>query len=164
MALKLHDCKIHSHVCDVTHDDSVEVAFKWVDDNLGGCDILVNNAGITTKIGLLDYEKSMNELSKVIEVNFTGVVRCTRQAFKSMVQRNDYGYIININSVVGHEIPGFDGEFKLSIYPGTKHAITAYTHILRQELNQMKNLKIRATVSTSISIFEFVINSCYCFY
>lgn len=144
--MELQDCRIYSHTCNVTSDNSAEIAFKWVNDHLGGCDILVNNAGITTKIGLLDYDKSMTELSKVIEVNFTGVVRCTRHAFKSMVKRNDYGYIININSVVGHEIPGFDGEFKLSIYPGTKHAITAYTHILRQELNQMKNQKVRATV------------------
>ncbi|CAO1391470.1 unnamed protein product [Diamesa hyperborea] len=144
LAVELKDCKIYAHLCDVTSDNSVETAFKWVEENLGGCDILVNNAGISKNIGVLEYEKSMIELSQVIEVNFTGVVRCTRQAFKSMKTRNDYGYIININSILGHNIMKVHG-FKMSVYAGTKHAITALTKTIRQELKEMQSAKIRIT-------------------
>lgn len=152
LAEELKDCKIYGYVCDVTSDDSVETAFNWVEENLGGCDILVNNAGISKNIGVLEYDKPMLELSKVIEVNFTGVVRCTRQAFKSMKTHNDYGYIININSILGHNVLKVHG-FKMSVYAGTKHAITALTKTIRQELKEMQSGKIRITVTVFLLIF-----------
>ena len=44
-SLQLKTGKLHAIKCDVTIDSDIEMAFKWVKDNLGGVDILVNNAG-----------------------------------------------------------------------------------------------------------------------
>jgi len=38
--------KLYAIKCDVTKDSDIEMAFKWVKDNLGGVDILVNNAAV----------------------------------------------------------------------------------------------------------------------
>lgn len=55
------------------------------------------------------------------------------------------GHIIHLNSVAGHLIPFFTG---ISIYPASKHAVTALTETLRQELIS-KGSKIRVTVKIS---------------
>ena len=142
--------KVHSLVCDVTDDTAVEKSFKWVEENLGGVDILVNNAGIGRSRKILDNEKPMSDLTTAIDLNFTAHVRCARMAFKSMQARNSYGYIININSIAGHIVPAFYG-INYNVYPGAKHAITATTEIIRQELLQMNNKKVRvASVSSGV--------------
>lgn len=73
-----------------------------------------------------------------------------------MKKSDDYGIIININSVTGHKSINFmrseDGQ-QGNVYYGTKHAVTATTEILRQELIAMKNNKIRVTVSLLMDLF-----------
>lgn len=137
--------KVYSVVCDVTDDDEAEIAFQWVDDTLGGVDILINNAGTLRDNGVFDHEKPMTEISKVINLNFTAVVRCARLAFRSMIARENYGYIININSIYGHFSPPEIEGINVGVYPGTKYAITATTEVMRQELLRMGNRKIRVT-------------------
>lgn len=70
-----------------------------------------------------------------------------------MKKLDDYGYIININSIAGHVVPfPADGISRSNVYHGTKHAVTATTEILRQELVCMKNHKIRVSVSKMIKL------------
>lgn len=89
----------------------------------------------------------MEELQKTIDLNFTASVRCARLAFKSMLERKTYGYIVNINSVYGHGVSPFaaDETIHIGVYPGTKYAITATTEVMRMELNLMKNYKVRVS-------------------
>lgn len=57
------------------------------------------------------------------------------------------GHIVNINSISGHCVPIF-GEIPMSnVYAGSKHAVTAITEVLRQELNYLQNSKIKVSVS-----------------
>lgn len=37
--------KLYSRFCDLTNDDSIEAAFNWIEEKLGGVNILINNAG-----------------------------------------------------------------------------------------------------------------------
>lgn len=37
--------KLHSRFCDLTNDESIEAAFNWIEEKLGGVNILINNAG-----------------------------------------------------------------------------------------------------------------------
>lgn len=99
------------------------------------------------EIGILEYEKSMSEMAKVIDVNFTAAIRCARLAFKSMNSHGAYGYIININSVYGHSINPIlkDKYVPLGVYPSTKYAITAASEVMRLELFELKNHKVRVT-------------------
>ena len=92
-------------------------------------------------------------LKQIIDTNFTGLVYATRYAFRLMKKSENYGYIININSIAGHVTPfPADGVSRSNVYHGTKHAVTATTEVLRQELVCMKNDKIRVSVSIMITI------------
>lgn len=75
-----------------------------------------------------------------------GLTICTQQALKLMKESGvDDGHIIHINSVVGHGVPKTPNP-NLNVYPASKHAVTALTESLRQELVFLKS-KIRVTVS-----------------
>lgn len=66
-------------------------------------------------------KETIEKIEEVIQTNFTGLVHCTRKAFHLMDKSGDYGMIINIGSVGGHNIPLID--FKYNVYPGTKFAV-----------------------------------------
>ena len=55
---------------------------------------------------LNDDDSANAELKRTMDVNFMGAVYCTREAYKSMTKRGDYGCIININSIDGHYVSG----------------------------------------------------------
>lgn len=86
----------------------------------------------------------MSNMNKVIDTNFKGVLHCTRKAFNLMNKSNDFGLIININSVAGHIVPMVS--FSMNAYSPTKFAITSLTESIRQELFRAKNKKVRVTV------------------
>lgn len=137
--------KIHCYKCDITNDDLVGAAFDWVEKTLGGVDILVNNAGMFKDAGIFELHKPITELTKVIDLNFTALIRCSRYAMKSMESRDSLGYIININSVCGHKAFAVFGDFHIGAYPGTKFAVTATTEVMRMELINMGNKKVRVS-------------------
>lgn len=138
--------KLHSFKCDVTKEEDIKNAFKWVETNVGGADILINNAGIVLKANLLD-EDNTDIMKKVIDTNLIGVVLCTREAFQSMKRRGiTDGHIVIINSVAGHSVTYLVGKLpSFHIYHASKHAVTALTESLRQEL-QSFGTKIKITV------------------
>jgi NADP+-dependent farnesol dehydrogenase len=137
--------RVHVKKCDVASEEQVKAAFDWINDHFGGVDVLINNAGIFRDAGILQHETQMSVLSHVIDVNFTAVVRCAHYAFKSMDSRGGCGHIININSIHGHSVAEFDNSVQLGVYPGSKYGVTAATEVMRRELVNMKNMKIRVT-------------------
>lgn len=97
-------------------------------------------------------------LQQVIQTNLGGTLNCTKAAYRHLKKYDAIGHIININSVFGHGVPSFGPEPNVNIYPGTKHAITATTEVLRQELNFLKNHKVKVTVrraSYAICVYFF---------
>ncbi|CAK1590550.1 unnamed protein product [Parnassius mnemosyne] len=135
---------IHSRKCDVSNVDEIKTTFKWVEDNFDGTDVLINNAGVGYPGHITDLGKgklSDEQILATIDINLKGVVMCTRYAIASMKKRNFDGHVVNINSIAGHYIP-FNSSF--NVYPCTKHAVTAFTSSLLQELADFKN-KIRIT-------------------
>jgi len=61
----------------------------------GGLDILINNAGITHRGSIL--QTSDDDWSRVMDVNVTALMRCSRAALKHMVAVS-HGTIVNIAS------------------------------------------------------------------
>ncbi|XP_013118935.1 farnesol dehydrogenase [Stomoxys calcitrans] len=122
----------HTYKCDVGDEANVKEAFAWIEKKFGGIDVLINNAGISPVASLLaaDNTKVMKD---VVNTNVMGVVWCTREAFQSMKKRSVDGHIINVNSVAGHKVPVVPG-YGFHMYAPSKHAMTAMTEVLRQEL------------------------------
>lgn len=92
----------------------------------GKIDILVNNAGIMYKslIEGLDIES----WKRVLEVNVTGAVICTREVVPEMKKRN-WGRIINISSM-----QAMLGSPTYSAYTASKAALSGLTRVWAAEL------------------------------
>jgi NADP+-dependent farnesol dehydrogenase len=97
--------KIYTRHCNVADSESVKKAFEWIEEKIGAVDILINCAGIFRFITILNDNDLINlDLEQTMETNFMGSVYCSREAYKSMVKKGNYGIIININSVGGHYV------------------------------------------------------------
>lgn len=136
---------LHPVKCDVSKEEDIVRTFESIIEEFGGVDILINNAGIARATTLLDKDNGI-PLREVLETNVLGLVFCTREAVQSMRDRKVDGHIIHINSVVGHYVPHIPFYPTLNIYPASKHAVTALTETLRQDLNKLQS-KIKVTVS-----------------
>ncbi|KAF2887957.1 hypothetical protein ILUMI_18216, partial [Ignelater luminosus] len=122
--------KLYSFKADVSKEQDVLDAFRWVKDNVGPVHILVNNAGFRRNTNLIDGDASM--WKEIMDTNVLGLCIATREAVKDMRANNVEGHIVHINSVAGHKVSNLP---QLSVYPASKHAVTALTETLRQELN-----------------------------
>lgn len=136
---------LHPVKCDVSKEEDIVRTFESIIKEFGGVDILINNAGIARGTTLFDKDNGI-PLREVLETNVLGLVFCTREAVQSMQNRKVDGHIIHINSVVGHYVPHIPFYPTLNIYPASKHAVTALTETLRQDLNKLQS-KIKVTVS-----------------
>ena len=119
---------------DVTQKLECDSLAKAVLDKWNSIDILVNNAGLMP----LSFIKNLkiDEWDKMIDVNIKGVLYCTAAVLPTMLEKKS-GHIINISSVAGRII--FPAG---SVYCATKHAVTAFTEGLRQELSPRKNIRV----------------------
>jgi NADP+-dependent farnesol dehydrogenase len=100
-------------------------------------------------IGILDEsDDATDELKKIIDVNLTGTMFCSRAALRSM-KTKDLGYIININSINGHFIPyPTENLASYNTYAPSKYGVTAFTEVLRQELASSSQLKDKIRVAS----------------
>lgn len=119
---------------DVTKKADCSSLVDAVIKKYGTVDILVNNAGIMP----LSFFKNLkvDEWEQMIDVNVKGVLYCTAAAIPHMLSKKS-GHIINISSVAGRVV--FPAG---SVYCATKHAVTAFSEGLRQELSQRANIRV----------------------
>ena len=119
---------------DVTKKEECDSFINLVTKTWNRIDILINNAGIMP----LSFFKNLkiSEWEEMIDVNLKGVLFCTAAVIPYMITKKT-GHIVNISSVAGRII--FPAG---SVYCATKHAITAFSEGLRQELSQRYNIKV----------------------
>lgn len=111
---------------DVTDQEQVETALERTIQRFGHVDILVNNAGIARDKSLLKMDPATWQ--QVIDVNLTGVFRCTQVVAAHMKERG-YGRIVSASSIVGRR-----GSFGQSNYAAAKGGIIAMTKGWAMEL------------------------------
>jgi len=110
---------------DVTRPDDVDRAATRVRTTDRGLFGLVNCAGVAN-LGPL-VELSLGELHEVLAVNLDGVHRMVRAMFPLL--RESKGRVVNISSIGGFLVEPLLGPYNIS-----KHALEAYSDVLREEV------------------------------
>lgn len=121
-------------VADVAQRQSCEDLIQYTMEQWGRIDVLVNNAGLMP----LSLVKNLHvdEWDRMVDVNIKGVLYCTAAALPHMLAAKS-GHIVNVSSVAGRIV--FPGG---SVYCATKHALTAFSEGLRQELSTRENIRV----------------------
>ncbi len=136
----------HTFALDVSDASAVARVAQASAEALGGIDVLVCSAGITgPNVPLAEYP--VDEWKRVFDVNVHGLFLCNR-AVVPVMQKKDYGRIVNIASVAGKE-----GNPNASAYSASKAAVIGLTKSLGKELaktNIRVNCVTPAAVRTAI--------------
>lgn len=112
--------------CDVTSTESVDAAFRAVEERFGPVQVLVSNAGIT-KDGLL-LRMSEEQFASVVDTNLTAAYRVSKRAAQGML-RARAGRIIFMSSVVG-----LLGQAGQANYAASKAGLVGLARSLAREL------------------------------
>ena len=119
---------------DISQHEKIEEFINNASEELGGSlDCIVNNAGITKDN--LTIRMSLEEWSKVIDINLTSTFLMCKYSIKKML-KNKFGKIINITSVVGHT-----GNVGQANYTASKAGIIAMSKSLAIEYAK-KNINV----------------------
>ena len=132
---KINNSKLSYNVVDVSNFEKINQTVLEINKKTN-IDILINNAGITGPTAEL-WNYSINDWSKVIEINLNGTFNCCKAIVPNMIE-NNYGRIVNIASVAGK-----DGNANASAYSSSKAAVLALTKTLGKELAE-KNIAVNA--------------------
>jgi NAD(P)-dependent dehydrogenase (short-subunit alcohol dehydrogenase family) len=117
----VHECRL-----DVTDRPAVLRYAADVAEHYGVVNVVINNAGIAFTGDI--EELSFEQIERVMDVDFWGVVNGTKAFLPYLVASGD-GHIVNISSVFGLlSVPG------QGAYNAAKFAVRGFTEALRQEL------------------------------
>ncbi len=132
---------IFSYV-DLSNPDSISQAIKFVGSHYDHVDVLVNAAGHGKGVGPI-WQAEDSDILDQIGTNLTGTILFTKSCLRLMRS----GHVFFIGSVFSSRIlPNW------SIYAATKHALRAFSNILRQELQGIKVTTIHpGSVDTEFS-------------
>lgn len=111
---------------DVTSTESVAAGVAAASDALGAIDIVVNNAGWDELRPFLETDEQFWD--RVIDINFTGCLRVTRQVLPGMVERG-FGRVVNVASDAGRV-----GSSLESVYSGAKGGVISFTKTIAREV------------------------------
>lgn len=121
-----HDSRVTTTVLDVADHAAVQAWAGHVGGHFGGCDLLFNNAGVGH--GTLLAEVDMADFTRLMDVNFWGVVHGTR-AFLPLLTASGAGHVVNTGSLMSCLATPGQGS-----YVASKFAVRGYTEALAQEL------------------------------
>ena len=125
LELKLPDERVSISPVDVSDFDAVCAWRDQILAHFSGVDILINNAGVAL---ISRAENQSNEdLARVMNINFWGVVWCTR-AFIPLIKNAPVGHIVNTSSIFG--MVGIAGQ---SAYNAAKFGVRGFSESLIAE-------------------------------
>jgi short-subunit dehydrogenase len=122
-----HTPDSRAHPADIADRAACESLVQRAAEEFGRVDIVVNNAGISLRRHAA--ESSVEEIERVMAVNFYGAVYVTMAALPGMLERR-HGSIINVTSVAGY-IPNPHE----SAYGASKAALSLWSHGLAVDLD-----------------------------
>lgn len=107
--------------CNVSQPDAVEAAFAEVDRRFGRVDVLVNDAFVPSHTR--PQELTLDEWSRVMDVNVTGYLLCSQAAGRRMIERGSGGSMVNLSSIASSAALG-RGNFAYSVSKGAVDSLT----------------------------------------
>ncbi len=119
---------------DVVDPASVEAGVKKLVDAYDSIDILLNNAGLMQLSDVDQFKTS--EWHRMVDVNVKGLLNTTAAVLPQMIKQHA-GHIFNTSSIAGRKV--FKG---MSVYCATKHAVTAFSDVLRMEVGPKHNIRV----------------------
>ena len=131
---KLKSDNLSYQILDVTNSDQIDQNLKVIENKFNKIDIFINNAGIAG-INTTVAKYPLDEWKKVINLNLNSVFYCCK-AIVPIMEKNNYGRIVNISSIAGKE-----GNPNASAYSSSKAGVIALTKSLGKELAQ-KNIAV----------------------
>jgi NAD(P)-dependent dehydrogenase (short-subunit alcohol dehydrogenase family) len=125
---------------DVSREEDIVRMFESAERELGPIKALVNNAGVTGGFARVD-EVSSAAIARVMAVNVSGTMLCSREAVRRMSTRHGGtgGAIVNISSIAART--GAGGEWVH--YAASKGAIDSFTIGLAREV-AMEGVRVNA--------------------
>ena len=125
LALKKGAAAVKVIRTDVTNLEQVTAMFAEVKESVGAVDVLVNNVGWDM---LMYFMKTTPEFwQKVIQMNYVGVINCTRAALDIMIEQKS-GAIVSISSDASRQ-----GEPREAVYAGAKAAVNSFMKTIAKE-------------------------------
>jgi len=131
---KLKSDNLSYQILDVTNPDQIDQNLKVIENKFNKIDIFINNAGIAG-LNTTVAEYPLDEWKKVINLNLNSVFYCCK-AIVPIMEKNNYGRIVNISSIAGKE-----GNPNASAYSTSKAGVIGLTKSLGKELAQ-KNIAV----------------------
>ena len=123
-------------VMDITDNDKVNALPNAIIQHFGSVDGVINNAGIIQKFIMVN-DLTMEEIQRVVNVNFYGTVYLTKALLPFLLKRPE-AHIVNISSM-----GGFISFPSQTIYGASKAAVKIFTEGLYAEL---KDTSVKVTV------------------
>lgn len=105
---------------DVSKEEDVKNYIQKAVETFGKIDVAFNNAGIIQKFQPF-HETSLNDFSRIIDVNLKGIFLGMKHALNVMVQQG-YGHVINTASTTA-----LRAEHSLAAYTASKHGVAGLT-------------------------------------
>lgn len=132
---------------DIADKASVEKGVQALIAQWGRIDILVNNAGIMLVADISSLKA--DEWDRMIDVNIKGLLYATAAVLPYLTGQRS-GHIVNVSSIAGRKL--FKG---LGVYCATKHAVSAFSDIMRMEISPKFNVRVTSiqpgAVATELS-------------
>jgi hypothetical protein len=88
LQLEYSQFMLHTMVCDVSHEEECKRFIQSTVETFGTIDILINNAGISMR-SLFD-DADTDVIRRMLDVNFMGVVYCTKAALHFIIEQRHY--------------------------------------------------------------------------
>lgn len=140
---------------DVTVQESVAAGVATLHETYGSIDIAFNNAGLMPISDIASLK--IEEWHRMVDVNVKGLFN-TVAAVLPVMQAQKSGHMINTSSIAGRKtFPG------LGVYCATKHAVAAFSDILRMEIAPKYNIRVTSLQPGAVEseLFEHITDDNY---
>jgi uncharacterized oxidoreductase len=131
--------KTHVFQSDVSDPQDIERLYKEVTQQFPDLNIIVNNAGEMRLLDLQDSGKSLQNMTREIDINLSGTIQMVHQFLPHLAKKKSAA-IVNVSSGIA-----FMPFSVAPIYSASKAGVRAYTQALRLQLK-----------GTSVMVFEMI--------